>query len=241
MNRLAFALLVMLASSSLAQKRMPRCGAPGVPADREDCVRARVDSTTHSLAITVGRALETLPDTERVPFLKAERAWADWMYATCRKRAAGPMPITPATPEYAGCVVAFTGVREGLLKREISDRGSRASGTPCLGYEPDTVTLTGKVERRTFPGLPNFESVAKGDEAETGFYLLVPAGVCVSRNIDEVDVPSAGVTLVQLLVSEDAWDWLRARLGREVTVKGTLFHAFSGHHHADLLLNMHMK
>jgi len=38
----------------------------------------------------------------------------------------------------------------------------------CLAYAPFRVSLSGTLERRTYPGHPNYESIALGDEAETG-------------------------------------------------------------------------
>lgn len=42
----------------------------------------------------------------------------------------------------------------------------------CISYAPDAV-VAGTLERHTFPGRPNYESIAKGDEAESGFYMCV--------------------------------------------------------------------
>ena len=44
-----------------------------------------------------------------------------------------------------------------------------ASAT-CLSYA-NRVSVTGTLTRTVFPGRPNFESVAKGDEPETYFVL----------------------------------------------------------------------
>jgi hypothetical protein len=108
----------------------------------------------------------------------------------------------------------------------------------CLAYEPDTVLLSGELERRTYPGRPNYESVARGDEAETGFYLVVTQPLCVTRNLDDFNEPAVGVRTVQLVLDQPGYDRLRRSLGHQVTVRGTIFHAHTGHHHAELLLQV---
>jgi len=42
----------------------------------------------------------------------------------------------------------------------------------CMNYEPDAVSLTGKIIRKTFPGRPNYESIKAGDEPETYWILI---------------------------------------------------------------------
>lgn len=49
----------------------------------------------------------------------------------------------------------------------------------CFTYGP-TVAISGKLEQRTFPGLPNYEDVRKGDQPEKGFYLSLSTPVCTS-------------------------------------------------------------
>lgn len=111
----------------------------------------------------------------------------------------------------------------------------------CLPYEPEIVSLAGTLRRQTFPGRPNYESVKKGDEAETGFYLHLDRPVCTTGAGDD---PSwghyrvDGVTLVQLVLDAAGYDRLRPRLGHRVTLRGTLFAAFTAHHHAPLLLKV---
>jgi hypothetical protein len=106
-----------------------------------------------------------------------------------------------------------------------------------LTYEPDTVRLSGRLERHTYPGRPNYESIAKGDEAETGFYLRPEEPICLSHGKTDIDdEPATGVKLVQLVLDARGYDRLRPRLGQRVTVRGTLFHSETGHHHATLLL-----
>jgi hypothetical protein len=118
-------------------------------------------------------------------------------------------------------------------------RVNATAGQPdCLPYEPDSVTVTGVLEQRTYPGLPNYRSVAEGDQPETGYYLRPTQPFCVSRRIDLDHPPTAGVELVQLWPRDADSEWFRAHVGELLTVHGTLFHAVTVHHHADVLLSI---
>jgi len=108
-----------------------------------------------------------------------------------------------------------------------------------LRYEPDTVAITGLLVRKTFPGPPNYESIAKGDTPETGFYLELALSICTTASSDsDVHPATEGVHLVQLVLDQPGYDRLRPRLGQKVTVRGTLFAPNTGHHHAPLLLKV---
>ena len=233
------ALLAVPAAIAVAQKPLPPCDRVGAQSDREDCVRARTDSASSALARTIGLILERLPDARRRQFLVAEERWADSQYVSCRRQAAGPWDITPISAEYAACLTAARRSRtDSLAQVFLLEQGAPADHGRCLAYEPESVSLSGTLQRRTFPGRPNYESVARGDEAETGFYLDMATSLCVSRNLDATNVPTAGVTRVQLVLGQTGYDRLRLHLGKVVNVRGTLFHSYTGHHHAELLLQV---
>lgn len=108
----------------------------------------------------------------------------------------------------------------------------------CLKYEPELVTVSGKLVRKTFAGPPNYESIKKGDTPETGFYLSVKQPVCtIASPGSEVNGSIRNVSLVQLVLEPKGYEQLRPLLGKSVTIKGSLFSAHTGHHHAPLLLN----
>lgn len=110
---------------------------------------------------------------------------------------------------------------------------------PCLRYEPDTVAIGGRLRRLTFPGRPNYERVADGDETETGYYLELPAPICAAGGGDsDLDTLRRGVRRVQLVLDSAGYARLRPRLGRRVVLRGTLFASHTGHHHAPLLLQV---
>jgi hypothetical protein len=111
------------------------------------------------------------------------------------------------------------------------------AGAACLKYEPVVVELSGKLERHTYPGPPNYESVKNGDEAETGFYLVLSKPICMDAGeATGINGAQTNVTLVQLNLDSSGYDRLRPSLGKEVTVRGTLYAAHTGHHHAPVVL-----
>ena len=122
---------------------------------------------------------------------------------------------------------------------------SRATGSAeiagvrdaCLQYHPAVVSLTGTLERRTYPGRPDYESIKKGDEPETHFYMKLRRSVCTSGNPQSPDAyPQHDVNLVQLVLEPAGYRQLRPKLGRNVTLRGLLYAQHTGHHHAPLLL-----
>jgi hypothetical protein len=88
----------------------------------------------------------------------------------------------------------------------------------------------------TFPGRPNYESIKRGDEAETGFYMALKIPICTSAGLSEDAPVTHDVRLVQLVLEAKGYERLRPLLNKQVTVDGHLFAAHTGHHHAPLLL-----
>ena len=112
-------------------------------------------------------------------------------------------------------------------------------------YAPETVELKGKIERQTFPGLPNYESIARGDSPERGFYLRIDNPIdLIARKQDEDSnaQDEKNVKIVQLaIVSKDPTVEQRlekAPKGTHFTLIGHLFHRLTGHHHSRVLLEV---
>jgi len=109
----------------------------------------------------------------------------------------------------------------------------------CLQYEPTHVFLRGDLLRKTFPGPPGFESVAAGDQAQTGFYLRLLKPVCMRDGAKESDNgPKTDVELIQLLLDKASYARLGKKVGTTITVKGTLSAPWNGNHHGDLLMEV---
>ncbi|MDQ6736140.1 MAG: DUF4431 domain-containing protein [Gemmatimonadota bacterium] len=111
-----------------------------------------------------------------------------------------------------------------------------AEASGCMRYEPDTVRITGRLTRQMFYGAPGFGEDPKHDEKEMGFYLHVAAPVCTAASND--NDAKTNVRLVQLVLDSAGYASLRPFLGKSVTLRGTLFAAVSGHHHAPILLSV---
>ncbi len=108
----------------------------------------------------------------------------------------------------------------------------------CLAYEPDTVAIEGKLERRTYFGPPGYGEHPRTDARETYFYLSLAAPVCTGAGHDSlIDGPTTNVRLVQLLLDSTGYAALRPYLRRRISLRGTLSGAITGHHHAPLLLD----
>ena len=108
---------------------------------------------------------------------------------------------------------------------------SSAANAKCLPGQPATVRLTGVLERVTFPGPPNYESVQSGDAPETYYVLQLPTQVCV---IDS-DQSVISANRLQLLLEPEQYDVFRPQLGKRITLPGELWPAETGHHHTPLI------
>lgn len=117
---------------------------------------------------------------------------------------------------------------------------AKPAGTPLLrcvdSSRPDAlVTLAGKLTVRTFPGPPNYESIAGGDLEERAFILELPRLICFTdgefadgyERFDRVHVYAT---------DQDVIDALNAAIGREVLVEGRAMGAHTGHHRAPMVL-----
>jgi hypothetical protein len=115
---------------------------------------------------------------------------------------------------------------------------SAASQRDCLSYEPASVTLTGKVFLKVFPGRPNYETIKEGDEPEPAWLPRLAKSTCVKPDAkDEFNEAENNVSLIQLALRGKQFSRLRMlRRKGAVRFTGTLFHAQTGHHHADVLM-----
>lgn len=109
----------------------------------------------------------------------------------------------------------------------------------CLRYEPDTVRVAGTLSRHMHYGAPGYGEDPKRDEKEVGFYLDLSTPICLEADADDIDVSKSGIRRIQLVLRDQAdFDRLRPYLGKKVVLRGTLFGAFTGHHHTPVLLNV---
>ena len=121
----------------------------------------------------------------------------------------------------------------------ISQNPHSNKTSPCLDYEPSRVELVGTIKRQTFPGRPNYESIAKCDEPEPYWILHVAKPFCVNASEDWLE-KEIRVSRVQLVFIGSGNEYRRYRqlVGRKVVVAGSLFHQITGHHHTKILLTV---
>ena len=115
---------------------------------------------------------------------------------------------------------------------------SSAATANCVTY--DSAVITGRLQRLVFPGRYNYESIAGGDEAETGFYLFPQTPLCVTGG-DKMEPFIENVSMVQLVleVKEEGgstYASLEPYIGDLVSCSGSLYAAHTGHHHAEILM-----
>ncbi|MBI5918371.1 MAG: DUF4431 domain-containing protein [Nitrosomonadales bacterium] len=107
---------------------------------------------------------------------------------------------------------------------------------PCLHYSGSPVTLTGKVKLQTFFGPPNYGENPDTDSRETQAILLLAKPICMEANpaeYEEAEQNQLEVTLVPLKKEN-----LKSHEGKQIAVQGTLYHAHTGHHHTQVLIEI---
>lgn len=102
-------------------------------------------------------------------------------------------------------------------------------------YEPAVVELEGTLVIKTFFGPPNYGEDPGTDEKEDTRILSLDKPINI-RSKDETD-PVLGPTERDVRELQLVFDGnLRKWVGKKLMVRGTLFHAHTGHHHTDVLL-----
>jgi hypothetical protein len=107
-----------------------------------------------------------------------------------------------------------------------------------LSYEPAVVELRGKLITKMYYGPPNFGEHPKTDSKETPPILALSHPINVRGNPDsdiEYDrISVKHIQRVELVLTLPH----KNMMGKNVIVSGTLFHAFTGHHHTDVLMEV---
>ena len=118
--------------------------------------------------------------------------------------------------------------------------GAAVEAAPCLQYEPAVVRLEGTIQRHTFAGPPEYQSVKTGDQPETMWILMLAKPVCVQGVPgDDINVAEEGVTRIQLVFLDgDQYKRYRRLVGTSVRGEGTLYHQHTGHHYEKVLLTV---
>ncbi len=102
-------------------------------------------------------------------------------------------------------------------------------------YEPETSTLTGKLEMENFWGPPGYGEDTLTDMKENCAMLTLDAPIDVLADTSsEFNESVNDVGVIQLASTIK----LNAYIGKHVTLKGKLFGAQTGHHHTPVLLDV---
>ncbi|MFO1519672.1 MAG: DUF4431 domain-containing protein [bacterium] len=115
---------------------------------------------------------------------------------------------------------------------------SFARADACAEYEPAVTRLAGLIRPETYPGAPNYESTAKGDAPERVWILRLRHPLCVHAKKDPLYEEESQLSEIQLVLTRDQYLKYKNQRGKEVWAEGTLFHAHTGHHHADVLMTV---
>ena len=105
----------------------------------------------------------------------------------------------------------------------------------CLRYT-DRIALSGRLIKRTYPGPPNYESVARGDRPETVLVLVLPAPICMAEDKADRDGMSPAIArIAEVQLAATSRD-LGIKPGQTLLVSGKAFVAHTGHHHTPIVL-----
>jgi hypothetical protein len=118
------------------------------------------------------------------------------------------------------------------------EAANRSQKKEWLSYQPTVVKLKGTLRIKQYYGPPNFGENPETDAKEElpVLDLISPVNVRANPNpMAEFDRTSVEELLeIQLILKKPHKQFIN----KTVYVTGTLFHAFTGHHHTDVLMDV---
>jgi len=160
------------------------------------------------------------------------------------------------SPSSTEAVVTFTaesGYYVVYLQRLVRPDGiwtaTRIEMTPAypideesgwLHYEPQVVTLRGRLTETTEYGPPNYGENPESDSIEHPVILVLPRPVRVQGDpTSELNTETViGITRVQLVLDASVTPAYSNFFERDVEVTGTLFGSHTAHHHTKVLMTV---
>jgi len=117
------------------------------------------------------------------------------------------------------------------------------AGDKECSTESKECIFSGSLETHTYPGEPNYKDIKKGDEAETHLYLKLDQAMTIHfKDWDKNEAPvSESISLMQIGGDFEDRFFKVAKRKNHVTIKGTIFESFSGHHHTHFLIDPEKK
>jgi hypothetical protein len=111
-------------------------------------------------------------------------------------------------------------------------------GSHCLAYDPVVVELTGELISKTFPGPPGYGENLAEDRPENVLLVKLVRPICtVGDSASDLNSESvSSIRTLQVGPKKIPWGQLERFVGHKVSVKGTLFHAHTGHHRTKVLM-----
>lgn len=101
----------------------------------------------------------------------------------------------------------------------------------CLNYEPENVTLSGKLTRLSL--------VNASKQKETIYVLKLKSPVCINADADnEFNLRQNGIGDIQLVFDPKKYRSSRLLVNKHVVVSGTLFGEHTQHHFTKVLLTV---
>ncbi len=103
----------------------------------------------------------------------------------------------------------------------------------CYIVPSDEENLYGVLEKQTYAGLPNYESVENGDIPETVTVIRLNDPMCFmfpERNYETIHIKSVQVVDVNKIINTVE--------NQKIKVSGRLFEAETGHHHTEVLIEV---
>jgi hypothetical protein len=137
-------------------------------------------------------------------------------------------------------------MRIGILKTLVALGAtffvsSVVSSRECLDYEPAMVTIQGKVSLKPAYGPPGFGEDPIHDAREDYLALTLDAPVCMkaSSEPNSDDVAETEIKAMQLVFRNgEVFKQTKQWIGKRISVTGSLYHGFTGHHHTTVLLQV---
>ena len=114
-----------------------------------------------------------------------------------------------------------------------------AAHAQCLIYTA-RVRVEGTLERKLYPGPPEFESIAAGDAPEAVWLLRLDTPMCVAADSGDgsgINAAVTGVDRIQLVLTETQYRAYAPLMGRRTVLTGKLFGAMTAHHRTPVLLD----
>lgn len=105
-------------------------------------------------------------------------------------------------------------------------------------FEPNVSIIEGTLITRLHYGPPNYGEDPENDEHQYPFILLLDAPInVIAEDTDEVNSDTYDVSEIQLALRGESYvQKAKQYKDKRIKVQGTLFSAFTGHHHTEVLM-----